>query len=69
MILKALYGIRSSGLRWHERFSDTLHGMVFLPSKAEEDIWMRKNGNVYEYLATYEDYICIVSKDSVIRNL
>ena len=63
MIYKALYGLRSSGLRWHERFADTLRDMGFFPSKAEEDIWMRKNGNVYEYIATYVDDICIVAKD------
>jgi hypothetical protein len=49
VIFKALYGLRSSGLRWHERFADCLHDMGFKPSKSEPDIWMRKNGNVYEY--------------------
>ena len=63
MIFKALYGLRSSGLRWHERFADTLRDMKFFPSKAEDDIWMRKNGDAYEYIATYVDDICIVAKD------
>ena len=32
VIFKALYGLRSSGLRWHERFADTLREMIsFLP--------------------------------------
>ena len=63
VIFKALYGLRSSGLRWHERFADTLRDMHFFPSKAEDDIWMRKNGEVYEYIATYVDDLCIVAKD------
>lgn len=63
VIFKALYGLRSSGLRWHERFADTLRGLKFFPSKVEEDIWMRRNGDVYEYIATYVDDICIVAKD------
>ena len=63
IIFKALYGLRSSGLRWHERFADTLRDMGFFPSKAEEDIWMRRNGDIYEYIATYVDDICIVAKD------
>ena len=63
IIIKALYGLRSSGLRWHERFSDTLRDMGFFPSKAEDDIWMRRNGNQYEYIATYVDDICIVAKN------
>ena len=63
IIFKALYGLRSSGLRWHERFADTLRDMNFFPSKAEDDIWMRRNGDVYEYIATYVDDVCIVAKD------
>ena len=63
LIHKALYGLRSSGLRWHERFADTLREMGFFPSKAEDDIWMRKNGNVYEYIAAYVDDLCIAAKD------
>ena len=62
LIHKALYGLRSSGLRWHEQFADTLRDMNFKPSKAENDIWMRRNGDVYEYIASYVDDLCIVAK-------
>ena len=40
IIHKALYGLRSSGARWHDRFADCLRDMGFTPSKAEPDIWM-----------------------------
>ena len=63
IINKALYGLRSSGLRWHERFADTLRDMGFAPSKAEDDIWMRRNGDVYEYIATYVDDLCIAANN------
>jgi hypothetical protein len=54
VIFKALYGLRTSGLRWHERFADCLRDMGFEPSsKLESDIWMRKNGDIYEYIAVY----------------
>eukprot|EP00984_Skeletonema_dohrnii_P026367 scaffold15707_cov94-Skeletonema_dohrnii-CCMP3373.AAC.1 len=49
IIRKALYGLKSSGLRWHERFPDVLRDMGFTPCIAEPDIWMRamdKDGNV-----------------------
>lgn len=62
-IFKALYGLRTSDVRWHERFADTLRNMGFFLSKAEEDIWMRRNGEAYEYIATYVDDILIVAKD------
>ena len=44
VIVKALYGLKSSGLRWHERFADVLRDMNFFPSRAESDIWMRDMG-------------------------
>ena len=63
IIFKALYGLRSSDLSWYERFADTLYNMNFRTTKVEDDIWARHNGNVYEYIATYVDDLCIVAKD------
>ena len=59
IIQKALYGLKTSGLRWHERFADTLRDMGFVPSYAENDIWMRRNGEKYEYIACYVDDLCM----------
>jgi hypothetical protein len=63
VIVKALYGLRSSGLRWHERFADCLRDMGFFPSKAEPDIWMRPNGDAYEYIGVYVDDLAIVGRN------
>ena len=41
LIRKALYGLKGSGLAWHNRLHDVLRSLGFVPSKAEEDIWMR----------------------------
>ena len=41
VIVRALYGLKTSGLRWHERFADVLREMEFTPCPAEPDIWMR----------------------------
>ena len=62
IIHKALYGLRSSGFQWHERFADCLAEMGFKPCKAEPDIWMRpsKTGNHYEYVAVYVDDLALV---------
>jgi Reverse transcriptase (RNA-dependent DNA polymerase) len=46
-IFKALYGLRSSGLCWHQRFADVLRFMGFVQSSAESDIWMRENNGLY----------------------
>ena len=43
IINKALYGLRTSCLRWHDKFSNYLRDMGFTPCKAEPDIWKRLN--------------------------
>ena len=40
IIRKALYGLRSSGARWHDKFADCMRELGFEPCKAEPDIWM-----------------------------
>ena len=47
IIFKALYGLRTSGLQWHEHFANCLRDMGFIPCKAEPDIWMQQNGKIY----------------------
>jgi hypothetical protein len=55
VIFKALYGLRTSSLRWHERFSDVLRSQGFPPCQAEPDIWMQSNGTANEYVAVNVD--------------
>ena len=62
VIHKALYGLRTSGLRWHERLADCLRDMGFSPCWAEPDIWMRANDDVWEYIAVYVDDLAIAAK-------
>jgi Reverse transcriptase (RNA-dependent DNA polymerase) len=63
IIFKALYGLKSSGLRWHEKLYDTLRDIHFVPSKADSDVWMREKNGLYEYIAVYVDDLAIVSKN------
>ena len=63
VIVKALYGLKSSGRCWHDRLFEVLKGMGFFPSKAEPDIWMRKQGDHYEYIACYVDDLLIASRN------
>ena len=62
VIFKALYGLKSSGRRWHEKLYDTLRDMGFTPSKADSDVWMRNVNGLYEYIAVYVDDLAIASK-------
>jgi hypothetical protein len=61
IIVKALYGLRSSGARCHNRLYDALLGLGFQPSLADADIWMREQDDRYEYIACYVDDLMIVS--------
>jgi hypothetical protein len=60
---KALYGLRTSGLHWHEHFVNVLRDLGSLPSKADLDVWMQRNGDIYEYIATYIDNPAIAAKN------
>jgi hypothetical protein len=60
VIFKALYGLHRSGLWWYEQFADCLRAMGFWPSKAKPEIWMHRNGNVYEYIGVYVDDLAMV---------
>jgi hypothetical protein len=64
IIHKALYdGLRTSGLRWHERFSIVLRSEGFVPCIAEPDIWMREKHGVYEYIAVHVDDLVFAMHD------
>ena len=62
IVRKAQYGLKSSGKCWHDRLHDVLTDLGFTPSKAEEDIWMRDQGDHYEYIAVYVDDLMIASR-------
>ncbi len=67
LIVRALYGLKSSGLRWRERLSDVLRnpngGLGFFPSKAEMDIRIRRVDDHYEYICVYVADLVICSED------
>ena len=62
---KALYGLKSGGKRWAEKFYDIMKDMGFMPSKADPCVWMREHRNLkcYGYLAIYVDDLCIAAQD------
>ena len=63
IIYKSLYGLKSSGARFHEHLSATLKNLGFLPSRADADLWMKDCGTHYEYIARYIDDILVWSKE------
>ena len=60
-IYKALYGLKSSGLRWAQRIHDIMLDMGFSPCKADPCVWLRKAkcSTKYEYVAINVDDLLI----------
>ncbi|MGH7954980.1 MAG: reverse transcriptase domain-containing protein [Gloeomargaritales cyanobacterium] len=62
LIIRALYGLKSSGAAWRAHIAQTLRDMGYMPSFADPDVWMRKctkpdGFKYYEYLLVYVDDI------------
>ena len=63
---KSLYGLKTSGARFHEHLSDILRALKFRPSKADADLWIKDQGDHYEYVARYVDDILVFSRDPMV---
>ena len=61
VIYKALYGLKSSGLRCSQKIHDIMLDMDFSPCKADPCVWLRKAkcATKYEYVASYVDHLLI----------
>jgi hypothetical protein len=57
IIYKGLYGLKSSGARFHEHLAAKLRSLGYKPSRPDPDFWIKKVGDRYEYIATYVDDI------------
>ena len=69
IIVKALYGLKTSGAAWHAFLADTLIGMGYTPCRADTDVWMKRRtkptgDDYWEYLLVYTDDILCVSHDA-----
>jgi hypothetical protein len=67
MIVWALYGLWSSGARWHDHLAATLREAGFKACKADADVWMRPavkadGFRYYEYILCYIDDILVISQ-------
>ena len=63
IIDKGLYGMQSSGARFHEHLSIRLRGMGYTPSKADPELWMKPVKDRYEYITRFVDDVLAFGKD------
>ena len=63
IVVRALYGLKSSGAMWHRKLAENLRDMGFRPSKADYDLWMRQRQYHWEYVAVIVDHLLVYSKE------
>ena len=64
IIDKALYGLKSSGARFHKLTTTVFRKMGFIASKADPDLLIKRcDDGHYEYIAWYVDDVIAFSKD------
>jgi hypothetical protein len=59
----ALYGMPISANRWQATLSETLYSMGYKPSRGDGDVWMKKNGDHYDYIGTHTDDLLMVNRN------
>ena len=70
VIVRALYGLKSSGAAWRSHFANDLRDMGFQSTLADPDVWYRpatkKNGfKYYEYILVYVDDQLTISENAM----
>ena len=67
LIVRALYGLKGSGVAWHDHFAKSLTNIGFRPSQADYDVWLRlstkdSGEKYYKYVMVYVDDIIHISE-------
>jgi len=65
IIVKAMYGLRTSGRRFHLYVEKSMYDMGWKPSRGDRDVWMRYNeeSGLYDYVGFYVDDLLCIGKD------
>ena len=64
IIVRALYGLRTSSERWPVHLADTFRGFNFKPTRYDNNVWIRQSedGNSYDYICIHVDNFMAVGK-------
>ena len=71
LIVRALYGLKSSGAQWRAHMSKTLRDLGFVSSLADPDVWLRAakqadGSEYYEYALVYTDDLLLLSEKPIL---
>ena len=70
LVVRLLYGLKSSGVDFRDSLSEQLHGLYYRPLIVDPDVWMRpevKQGGFmhYECVLNYVDGVLCISDDPI----
>ena len=69
LIVRAIYGLKSSGAAFRAHLADCMQHLGYKPCMADQDLWMKaqtdpRNGHsYYSYILTYVDDVLIIHHD------
>ena len=63
---RALYVLKKVSNSFHNCFGYFLRDLAFIPSRSDQDLWIRKSSNYegYDCIATHVDYFIIDAKNT-----
>jgi hypothetical protein len=69
LVVRALYGLKSSGAAWAAMLSQTLSELGYSPSRADRNVWLKRASKpdgfeYYEMILVYVDDILHISHDT-----
>ena len=61
---RALYGLPTAAISFHDFLGDTLRRIGFIPTRADQELWIikSKDHDGYDYLATHVDDLILAAK-------
>ena len=70
IIVRALYGLKSSGAAFHAHLSDCMRSMGYTPCRGDNDLWMKPEidpdrDEYYSYILCYVDDVLVVHHDTM----
>ena len=73
LVVRALYGLKSSGSDFSYLLDEQLHDLGYRPSIADPGVWMRPSVKpcvfmYYEYVLCYVDDVLCISDDPIFTN-
>ena len=70
IVVRALYGLKSSGVAFRKHLGECMHGLGYKPCLADPDLWLKAavkpdGTEYYSYILNYVDDIMVIDYDAM----